>query len=108
MLTKSHIRKIAIDILTLRGLKVWKQNNIAVRGRKFIGEYGVGDVIGWHKKTGVFCGCEVKTLSDTLSNDQITWLTNLTNAGGIALIATEQSAQVVLIEFKEYVATLKK
>lgn len=87
-LTKGHIREIAIKELSWRGHDVWINNNIAVRKRKFIGRLGVSDVIGI-TKDGRWVACEVKTLNDRLSDDQIKFLNDVKKAGGIALIACQ-------------------
>lgn len=95
-LTKSHIRATAIKMLTWSGNTVWVQNNLAVRGRKFIGKRGQADVMGFRNKDGVIVACEIKTLNDRLSPDQITFLNDVKKAGGIAYIATQEGNQVVL------------
>jgi hypothetical protein len=87
-LTKGHIRKIAIERLTWQGCTLWPQNNLAVRGRKFIGRKGVADCVGW-TKTGKFLAVEVKTINDFLSDDQKDFLTHVKKAGGIALLAIQ-------------------
>lgn len=87
-LTKGKIRESAIKELTWRGYDVWIQNNLAVKGRKFIGRLGVSDVIGI-SKSGLWVACEVKTLNDRLSPDQIDFLNDVKKAGGIALIACQ-------------------
>lgn len=102
ILDKGHIRKIALEILRYRGCKVWINNNLPVKGRKFIGEKGVADILGYTKQ-GVMVGCEVKTVNDYLSPEQISWLTHLDKAGGVCLIATQnEGQQVVLMPFWEY------
>lgn len=104
MLTKSHITKIALEILRYRGVRCWRQNNVrAVRGRTFTGEKGLSDIIGWQIKTGLLCMTEVKTLTDKLSQDQIDLLTSLHQSGGLALIATEVKGKVEIVEFVEYI-----
>lgn len=97
-LTKGQIRESAIQELTLRGVHCWKQNNLAVRGRKFIGEEGLPDIIGFVKSTGQFVGCEVKTVGDRLSDGQKGFLLRLSVAGGVALIAKQSDAGAVILE----------
>lgn len=94
-LTKAHIRATAIKILTWNGNDVWIQNNIAVKGRKFIGRKGVPDIIGL-TKDGRWVVAEVKTLNDTLLPDQITFLNDIKKAGGEAYIACQEGNQVLL------------
>jgi hypothetical protein len=98
-LSKAHIRASAIKELTWRGHDVWRQNNIAVRGRTFIGRLGVSDVIGI-TKDGRWIACEVKTIGDRLSDDQIKFLNEVKKAGGLAYIACQSSTGQV--EIKEW------
>ena len=94
-LTKATIRATAIKMLTWSGYTVWVHNNLAVRGRKFIGRRGVPDIIGI-TKDGRWVVAEVKTLNDTLSSDQITFLNDIKNAGGEAYIACQEGNNVRL------------
>lgn len=96
VLTKGEITKSALTELKLRGANVWMQNNLAVPGIKFIGRKGVADIIGFVSKTGLFVACEVKTINDTFSDDQIVFMNEVKKAGGIALIATQEFNHVVL------------
>lgn len=98
-LTKSHIRASAIKELTWRGHTVWINNNLAVRKRKFIGRLGVSDVIGI-TKDGRWVACEIKTLNDRLSDDQIDFLNDVKKAGGVAYIACQVGTQVELREWE--------
>lgn len=98
-LTKGQIRESAITELTLKGFHCWKQNNLAVKGRKFIGEPGLSDIMGFHKLTACVLACEVKTLNDRLSEDQIKFLNKVKQSGGHALIAIQSNNQVILKEW---------
>lgn len=101
-LSKATIRASAIKELTWRGYDVWRQNNIAVRGRTFIGRLGVSDVIGFtNKSQGCrFVACEIKTINDRLSKEQIKFLTDVLSSGGVSLIAKQSNkGNVELIEF---------
>lgn len=98
-LTKSHIRATAIKEMEYRGHSIWIQNNLAVKGRKFIGRRGQADCVGF-TKYGQFLACEIKTLNDRLSPDQITFLNDVKKAGGVAYIATQEGQQVVLREWE--------
>jgi VRR-NUC domain-containing protein len=88
ILDKGAIRESALKELTWRGYNVWRQNNIAVRGRKFIGRLGVSDLIGI-TKDGRWVACEIKTINDFLSEDQKNFLNDVKKAGGISLIACQ-------------------
>jgi hypothetical protein len=98
-LTKAHIRAKAIKELTWRGYDVWINNNLAVKGRKFIGRRGVPDIIGI-TKDGRWVVAEVKTLNDTLSPDQILFLNDIKKAGGEAYLAVQEGNQVALKEWE--------
>lgn len=96
ILTKGEIRKSALIELRLRGANCWAQNNLSVPGRKFIGKKGLSDIIGFHSQTGIFILCEVKTINDRFSDDQIKFLNEAHKAGCIVLVATQEYNQVVL------------
>ena len=98
-LTKATIRASAIKELTWRGNAIWIQNNLAVKGRKFIGRRGQSDLVGF-TKYGQFLACEIKTLNDRLSNDQIIFLNDVKKAGGIAYLAVQEGSNVVLKEWE--------
>jgi hypothetical protein len=98
-LTKDIIRASAIKELTFRGYTVWVHNNLAVRGRKFIGRRGVADIIGI-TKDGRWVVCEVKTINDKLSDDQKQFLNDIKNSGGMAYLAIQQGNQVAVVEWE--------
>lgn len=98
-LTKAQIRASAIKELTWRGYNVWIHNNLAVRKRKFIGRLGVSDVIGI-TKDGRWVACEVKTVNDKLSDDQIKFLNDIKTAGGIAYLAVDNNGHTQLREWE--------
>lgn len=83
-LTKGEITASAIKELTYRGYDCWPENNTTpVRNRNFTGRKGKPDIIGFHRSlNGQFMGCEVKTINDTFSDEQIIFLNNLFDAGG--------------------------
>lgn len=96
-LTKGEIRSSALKELRYRRCNVWPQNNLAVRGRKFIGRKGVADVIGFTDQA-VFIACEIKTLGDVLSEAQIEFLNDVKKSGGVALIAKQSQTGAVVLE----------
>jgi hypothetical protein len=83
-----------------KGYTVWVQNNLAVRGRKFIGKRGQADIMGFRNKDGVILACEVKTVNDKLSDDQIKFLNDIKTAGGIAYLAVDNDGRVELREWE--------
>lgn len=98
-LTVSQITTTAIKILETRMCFVWRQNNLAVRGRTFTGLKGVPDIIGFHKFTGVAVYCEVKTVNDRMSQDQINFMNRAKTSGCQCLIATEENGLVCIKEW---------
>lgn len=104
-LSASEITAEVLLKLRAIGYTVWRQNNLAVRGRKHNGRKGVSDVIG-HTSKGLFVGCEVKTLKDVLSQDQKDFLKGVKQSGGIALVATQEKQEVVIKPFEEKEKTI--
>lgn len=96
-LTAAEITESALIQLKYRGWECWRQNQIPVRGRNFIGKEGLSDIIGFHKFTGLMLMCEVKTQKDILSANQKALLTQLKLAGGIALLALDDKKGGVII-----------
>lgn len=108
-----------VKFLGVSGWKAWRQNNagrfdtvyclkelikLTVFNKETIGEVfrrswrkvpnsikGVGDIIGFHRKTGRWITVEVKIGTDTLSEHQVYWLTELHNAGGLVIVASSFS-----------------
>jgi hypothetical protein len=85
----SELTKMMLDYLKDNGNEVWRNNNLAVRGRSFIGRKGVPDIIGYNKKNGSFVCCEIKAIGDRMSADQIVFLEELSLAGGIAMLCQQ-------------------
>lgn len=101
-LSVSQITMAAIKILESRFCFVWRQNNLAVRGRTFTGLKGVPDIIGFQKFTGVAVYCEVKTINDKMSQYQIDFMNKAKTSGCHCLIATDVNGEVVLKEWPKY------
>lgn len=102
-LTASDLTKSALKELGYRGIEVWRNNNVrAVPGRVFIGKKGVSDIIGFHKKTGVFFAGEVKAGKDKLSIEQIEFLQQVSLCGGISVVIHEHNNHVQITDIKDY------
>ena len=100
--TASELTKMMIDYLGERGMEVWRNNNLAVKGRAFIGRKGVPDIIGYDRKHGQFVGCEIKKLGDRISPEQFTFLTQLGLAGGASMLCSQTSDETIKLEiFKD-------
>ena len=98
--TKGKIREAGLLILDKEfNVEAWPQNNLAVRGRKFIGRKGVADVIGYSRENGRIVMCEIKTVNDTFSKEQIDLLTDLHKCGGFALVALQEGVKIVVKPF---------
>ena len=91
----------AINVLSADGSQVWRNNNLAVKGRKFIGRKGVPDIVGYDI-TGIAIYCEVKSGKDKLSEEQITFMTHATSMGCQTLIATDKDGDYKIVIFNEY------
>lgn len=103
-MTASHITQVALSLLKLQRITAWRQNNLTVRRRAGIVKKGVGDILGYTTNGHArFVACEVKKIGDTLSKEQIAFLTDLANSGGYVLVATQVGSEVRLIDFMEYV-----
>jgi hypothetical protein len=97
----NEITKRALKELDLRNVEAWRQNQIPVRGRRFIGKKGQSDIIGFHRQTSVFVAVEVKGEGDYLKPDQIEFLTKVHKAGAIAMIATiDENGNFILTQYQ--------
>jgi hypothetical protein len=101
-LTVSQITSQAIKTLESRSCFVWRQNNLAVKGRTFNGLKGLPDIIGFQKFTGIAVYCEVKTINDKMSSHQIDFMNRAKTSGCHCLIATDVDGEVVLKEWPKY------
>lgn len=88
-LNKGQIRELAIDFFSVCGYDCWINNNIAIKGRRFIGRKGVPDIIGFNKQTGEFFGCEVKANGDKLSKEQKDFLISLNKSAGVGYVVED-------------------
>lgn len=93
--TASEITNHALKLLSGYGHIVWRNNNLAVKGRKFIGKKGASDILGI-SKDGRFIACEVKKIGDVYSDEQIAFLTEVWEKGGISLVAKQKDNRIVV------------
>jgi hypothetical protein len=84
----NEITKSALKELNYRGYECWRQNQVRVPGRVFIGKVGLSDIIGFDRQTGRFMVCEIKGKGDKLSPAQIDFLNTTQKAGCVVLLAT--------------------
>lgn len=94
----SELTKMMLDFLKDGGNEVWRNNNLAVRGRAFIGRKGVPDIIGYNKKYGYFVCCEIKAIADRLSADQMVFLEELSMAGGTAMLCQQVRDETIIVK----------
>lgn len=100
--TASELTKMMLEYLRDNGNDVWRNNNLAVRGRTFIGRKGVPDIIGYSKKYGTFVACEVKAIGDKISSEQLMFLNELAYAGGIAMLCKQiRDERIIINIFKD-------
>ena len=102
MSASNSLTKAVISLLNLNGYKVWRQNNNAVYDQKK-GVFrhggvlrGVPDVIGFHRKTGMFICVEVKTGKDKLSAFQTEFLNDVVLAGATAVVVRSSDDLMIL------------
>jgi hypothetical protein len=94
----SELTKMMLEFLKDGGNEVWRNNNLAVRGRAFIGRKGVPDIIGYSKKYGHFVCCEIKAIGDRLSSDQMVFLEQLAMAGGTAMLCQQIRDESIIVK----------
>jgi hypothetical protein len=94
----SELTKMMLEFLKNGGNEVWRNNNLAVRGRAFIGRKGVPDIIGYSKKYGHFVCCEIKAIADRLSADQMVFLEELSMAGGTAMLCQQVRDETIIVK----------
>jgi hypothetical protein len=100
-MTTNEITKAALKELNLRNVEAWRQNQIPVRGRAFIGKKGQSDIIGYNRSTSAFVAVEVKGKGDYLKPDQVEFLNGVYKAGAITLIATvDEKGNFILKDYK--------
>jgi hypothetical protein len=97
-LTASDLTKMMMEFLKDSGNEVWRNNNLAVRGRAFIGRKGVPDIIGYNKKYGFFVCCEVKAIGDRISSDQMVFLEEIAMAGGTAILCQQIRDETIQVK----------
>lgn len=99
ILTKGEITASAVEELSYRNFDCWPENNVrAVRGRNFTGRLGKPDIIGYNRSWGQFMGCEVKTINDTFSDEQIKFLESLFVSRGFAYVAYQDKDGQLKVE----------
>lgn len=97
--TASQITNYAIDYFNRNGAHVWRQNNIAVKGRTFNGKKGISDIIGISVK-GLFIACEVKKPGDSFKESQHKFLSQVHYLGGFAYVAyVNATAEIVIADY---------
>jgi hypothetical protein len=94
--TASEITEHALKVLRLLGFEVWRSNNLAVKGRKFIGKKGVADISGYERFTGKRVECEVKKIGDTIKTDQENFLDEAKANGVHVYLATQKGNEIVV------------
>jgi hypothetical protein len=94
----SELTKMMLEYLKDNGNEVWRNNNLAVRGRAFIGRKGVPDIIGYSKKYGHFVCCEIKAIGDRMSADQMVFLEELSMAGGLAMLCQQVRDETIQVK----------
>lgn len=99
-MTANELTKEAIKQLNKNGAFVWRNNNLAVKGRTFIGLKGVPDIVGFHTHTGVAVYCETKAIGDKLSEYQKSFLDLAKMAHCFCYIATEVEGKLIIKDYE--------
>ena len=101
-ISASDLTKMMMDYLKDNGCEVWRNNNLAVRGRAFIGRKGVGDIIGYSKKYGTFVSCEIKSIGDRSSPDQLLFLYQLGASGAMSMCVQQvRNEDIIMTVYKD-------
>jgi len=69
---------------------VWRNNQVHVPGRRFIGGRGVADIIGI-SKTGQFLAVEIKIPPDKMSKEQDKFHDEIRQRGGCSIVFQKES-----------------
>ena len=85
-MNESEILKQITTYLTVKGVFHWRQNNIAIHGRTFVGLKGVSDIIAVINGR-IFC-IEIKKPKGKQSEFQKEFELNIKNNGGVYFITT--------------------
>lgn len=72
-MTTAELTASALEILTLAGCTVWRQNAGKARRNIRLAPAGTPDIIGY-AQDGTFIGVEIKGPGDKLSNEQLEWM----------------------------------
>jgi len=108
MTATNQITKNLLLVLNSIGFYAWRQNNAAVYDAKFGGfrsnsaKKGISDVIGFHKHSGKFIACEIKTGKDKLSVHQTEFLNQVERSGGYSFVVkTIEDVQIIAKLFEK-------
>lgn len=86
--TANQLTRHCLAVLSSSGFNVWRQNNAAVYDakkqiyRSNSSTKGIPDIIGYHRKTAVFIGVEIKAGKDRISVEQKQFIHELDKSGG--------------------------
>lgn len=89
------VTKAILTYLNASGFFAWRNNTTGIYDtkkkifRKNHGLNGVSDILGIHKKSGLFIAIEVKAGKDKVSPEQEHFLKQIEKFGGYALVARE-------------------
>jgi len=93
MTNTNALTKSIVDWLNMSGHFVWRNNNAAVYDptrkvfRSNSTKKGIADIIGAHRDNGKLIAIEVKVGKDRLTPEQVAFLNDVKQRGGISLVA---------------------
>lgn len=86
MTATNALTQTILEHLNRCGHFVWRQNQVKVRGRRFVGKKGVPDICGV-SRTGRALFVEVKVGDDVQSEAQKLFQSDVTSRGAIYILA---------------------
>lgn len=75
----------SLRLLELYGIDAWRNNAIPVRGRRFIGKKGRGDILGITRR-GRFVNVECKRPGEEGRPEQVEFVDEVNRRGGLGVI----------------------
>jgi hypothetical protein len=91
--TTNELTAYAVKVFRQAGFFCWRENTTGIWDQKAQAfrknpntMLGKSDILGFHRTTGQFLACEIKTGKDRLSGQQEVFLLEVRNAGGLAVV----------------------
>jgi hypothetical protein len=95
---ENEVKMQILDYLQKIGVYCWRQNQIHVPGRKFVGKKGCGDIIGLTYQ-GIFFAIETKSDNGKQSKDQKEFQSSILENNGLYILA---NCLEDLLQYRKY------